>query len=173
VALVIWRYGELTAPTGEAAALADRVVSIASLKEVSAVFSGLQDRGLSRWLVPYIGGALRRRAPRRGEPVHVLLCIADHYEPQHGKVSAEQASARVDRWVSEYPRLFDRFRDSDGHPPRHTFFFPIDEYDPSHVDRIAGLCRQGYGEVEIHHHHDGDTAESLRQRLLAFRDLFH
>jgi hypothetical protein len=75
--------------------------------------------------------------------------------------------------VSEYPRLFGRFRDSDGRPPRHTFFFPIDEYDPSHVDRIAGLCRQGYGEVEIHHRHDGDTAESLRQRLLEFRDRFH
>jgi hypothetical protein len=128
---------------------------------------------VNRWLIPYIRSTFKRRAPKAREPVHVLLCVVDHYEPQHGKVPPQQAAARVERWVNEYPRLFDRFRDSDGRPPRHTFFFPIDEYESSHVDRIAGLCRRGYGEVEIHHHHDGDTPERLRQRLVEFRDLFH
>ena len=129
-------------------------------------------RGLDRWIVSYALTSNRRRAPAPDEPVHVLLCIADHFEPQHGKVGPAQAAARVETWVREYPRLFERFRDSDGRPPRHTFFFPIDEYDPHHVDELAKLCRAGYGEIEIHHHHDNDTAEALRERLLRFKELF-
>src|SRR5262249_128219 len=31
---------------------------------------------------------------------------------------------------------------------------------------------QGYGEVEIHLHHENDTAQALRDKLLAFKDIF-
>src|SRR5262249_13334178 len=61
-------------------------------------------------------------------------------------------------------------RDSDGRPPRHTFFFPIEEYEKAYVDALAGLCRAGFGEVEIHLHHDDDTPEGLRGKLLAFKE---
>ena len=133
----------------------------------------LRRRHRDKWLGVYVRESSKRRAPEPGRPVHVLLCVADHYEPQHGKVDPQRAAARVEAWVKNYPRLFGQFRDSDGRPPRHTFFFPIDEYDPSHVDGVAGLCRDGFGEVEIHHHHDNDTADALRQRLLEFKKLFH
>jgi cellulose synthase/poly-beta-1,6-N-acetylglucosamine synthase-like glycosyltransferase len=129
-------------------------------------------RGVERWIVPYALSARRRRTPETGRPLHLLLCIADHFEPRHGNVGAEQAAARVEKWVREYPRRFDRFRDDDGRPPRHTFFFPIDEYDPLHVDSLAELCQSDYGEIEIHHHHDHDTADALRERLLRFKRLF-
>lgn len=129
-------------------------------------------RALDRWLIPYLVRASWFSRRRRGGPVHLLLCIADHYEPQWGGVDAETARRRVEAWVQDYPRLFGGFRDSDGQPPRHTFFFPIDEYDPEHLDALAGLCRQGYGEIEIHHHHDHDTADALRERLLDFKALF-
>lgn len=148
------------------------VIVLASATGAGAVWWVLRQRGMDRWMGPYVRDAGRRYSPEPGEKVHVLLCIADHYEPQHGKVSKEQAAGRVDTWVREYPRLFDRFRDGDGRPPRHTFFFPIDEYDPWHVDELAKLCRAGYGEIEIHHHHDNDTADALRERLLKFKDLF-
>ena len=39
--------------------------------------------------------------------------------------------------------LFGRFRDSDGRPPRHTFFYPVEEYEPEYLDALAGLCRAG------------------------------
>jgi hypothetical protein len=64
------------------------------------------------------------------------------------------------------------FKDSDGRPPRHTFFYPIDEYHEGHVAAIADLCHQGFGEVEIHLHHDQDTAENLRATLDRFTRLF-
>ncbi len=44
--------------------------------------------------------------------------------------------------------------------------------DPSHVDALAGLCRSGFGEIEIHLHHDNDNAAALRERLLSFKELF-
>jgi hypothetical protein len=131
-----------------------------------------QARHTGRWLLPYLSTPGRRRPPRPGEPVHVLLCVADHYEPQWGRPDPRTAQGRVDAWVREYPRLFDGFRDSDGRPPRHTFFFPIDEYVPEHVDGVAGLCRAGYGEVEVHLHHDHDTPEGLREKLERSKAVF-
>ncbi|MGH7223503.1 MAG: hypothetical protein ACRELF_09770, partial [Gemmataceae bacterium] len=125
--------------------------------------------GLDRWLLPYVMQSTHRRRPRSDEEVHLLLCIADHFEPKQNRPSAEVSRARVRRWVEDYPRQFGRFRDSDGRTPRHTFFFPIEEYQPEYLDALAILCRQGFGEVEIHLHHDHDTPEHLRQTLLAFK----
>src|SRR2546421_11393646 len=82
----------------------------------------MRGRGLDRWLGGYLLPPRRRRAVRSGEAVHLLLCMADHFEPRWGGASDEVAAARVRRWVEEYPRLFGRFRDADGRPPRHTFF---------------------------------------------------
>ena len=130
-----------------------------------------RQRGLGRWLGPYVLAASKRRSPRPGENVHLLLCIADHYEPHQGGATPAVARARVERWLQEYPRRFASFRDSDGQPPRHTFFYPQDEYDAEHVDALAELCRRGFGEVEVHLHHDGDSAERLHEKLRAFKDL--
>jgi hypothetical protein len=142
---------------------------------LGCVFAGLvwqaRRRSVTRWLVPYVLQTPRRRLPRRGQPVHILLCIADHYEPQLGNAPPEVARARVERWLRDYPRLFSQFRDSDGRPPRHTFFYPAEEYEPEYLDALAGLCHRGFGEVEIHLHHDRDTAEGLRHKLLAFKEV--
>jgi hypothetical protein len=134
---------------------------------------GLRRRGLHRWIVPYLLSARQRRAPRPGEPVHLILAVCDHYEPKRGNASMEVARRRVRQWVEDYPRLFGQFRDSDGVCPQHTFFYPADEYEPELVDRVAELCRNKdgnrFGEVEIHLHHDNDTAENLRKTLLDFK----
>ena len=61
-------------------------------------------------------------------------------------------------WLDGYPALAEPFRDADGRPPRHSFFFPGEEYRPGYLDALASLARRGLGEVELHLHHDGDTA---------------
>src|SRR5262245_28835625 len=129
----------------------------------------LRQQGLDGWLLSYVLGAGKRRLPGKDDPVHLLLCVADHYEPRWGNPTAKVAGERVRRWVEEYPRLFGGFRDSDGHPPRHSFFFPQEEYESEHLDGLAELCKAGYGEVEIHLHHDRDTAEGLRHKLNWFK----
>jgi hypothetical protein len=152
-----------------------------TLLMVLAVLAGLlllgwlvrqaRQRSLDRWLVPYLVQTSKRLRLRKGQPVHLLFCVADHFEPKWGGAPGEIAVGRVTAWVDKYPRLLGRFRDSDGRPPRHSFFFPMEEYDASHMEALAELCRQGLGEVEVHLHHDNDTAESLRKNLMDYKEL--
>lgn len=72
------------------------------------------------------------------------------------------------QWVARYPDMADRFRDADGRPPRHTFFFPAEQSRTEHLESLAELARQGYGEVEVHLHHDNDTSDGLRRSLAGF-----
>jgi hypothetical protein len=136
-----------------------------------ALWFALHRRGLDRWLPSYLRDGSRRRDPRPGEEVHLLLAIADHYEPKQFKTPSHVAQGRVQRWVRDYPRQFGHFHDSDGRPPRHTFFYPEEEYEPEYLDALGDLCRDGFGEVEIHLHHDDDTADHLRETLLRFKDM--
>ena len=126
---------------------------------------------LPAWLFPCLFQSLSGAFHRRGGPIHLLLCIADHYEPHNGSADVDTARRRVRTWVESYPRLFGHFRDSDGRPPQHTFFFPIEQYNAGYVGRLADLCHSGFGEVEIHLHHDRDTADGLRTRLLESKEL--
>jgi hypothetical protein len=119
-------------------------------------------RHMHLWLGAFVKQEARRLTrPARRAPVDVLLCIADHFEPPPGR----EGDRAVDEWINEYPKRFGHLRDSDGRSPRHTFFYPVDEYQEHHVDALAGLCSLGHGEVELHLHHDNDTAENLEATL--------
>ena len=131
----------------------------------------IRRRGLQRWLPAYAFTRFRRRRLRRGQPVHLLLCIADHFEPKHAAATAGAPAARVRSWVENYPQFFGGFRDSSGRPPRHTFFYPMEKYERADIEALASLCHAGFGEVEIHLHHEGDTAQTLQQRLLEYKAL--
>ena len=122
------------------------------------------------WLPAYARGRWAgRREPRPSRrPVHVLFCIADHFEPALGKPAVEVERRRVQQWLQRYPALARDFRDCDGHPPRHTFFFPAEEYRAEHIEALAQLVKDGYGEVEVHLHHDRDTSAGLKEKLLEF-----
>lgn len=126
----------------------------------------LLEKNLHRW----VGGwtaELGRRAlrPRVDGPRHLLFALVDHYEPLWNQVSPAQGLARVRAWSEGYPASLGRFRDASGRPPRHSFFFPGEQYAPEYLEPLAGLARSGYGEVEVHLHHDGDTAAGLRESL--------
>jgi hypothetical protein len=98
----------------------------------------------------------------------VYFCFADHYEPYGYGASREQAHARVARWVKEYPAIAALHRDSFGQPPKHTFFYPAEEYDPELLDALRGLRDRGLGDVEMHLHHDNDTPENFRRTITQF-----
>jgi hypothetical protein len=95
----------------------------------------------------------------------LFLCIVDHYEPMAGGAPLHVQQERVDRWVREYPRSVAGIGDSRDRPPQHTFFYPVEEYNPELVEKLAGICRQGLGDAEVHLHHDNDTAAHLRDTL--------
>lgn len=130
------------------------------------MLSRLRKKNLHQWLPDYARHLVRRaRTPQVGKPRHLLFALCDHYEPHHHNAPNDVAKARVDAWADNYPKLGE-FRDSDGRPPRHGFFFPGEEYKPYYLDRLAELAKKGFGEVEFHLHHDGDTAQTLAPRVM-------
>lgn len=135
--------------------------------------------GVARWLPRFAWQRVMRR-PAHSRPVHLLVAIADHYEPEYaprlfGKPTSEAEQVeRVERWCKRYRDTVDDWRDGDGRPLAHTYFLPAEEYRPRVVERVAEFAREGYGEVEIQLHHgvwEPDTAENTRRVLETFRDV--
>jgi len=128
-------------------------------------------RNLHRWLPEYCFPSEPRPERDESDPVDVFIALCDHFEPRGWGADHEQGLVRVSRWCDEYPKLFGSFRDSRGQVPQHSFFFPAEEYHAEYLDRLSELCGRGYGDVEIHLHHDNDTPEALHDKLASFRDL--
>ena len=102
------------------------------------------------------------------EPIHIVLCFADHFEPQWNRPSRQVESERVNRWLNDYSKLAKKHVDSDGCHPIHSFFYPEEEYRKEHLDKLQALCKQGVAEIEILLHHDDDTEQALRKKLGGF-----
>ena len=133
----------------------------------------LRTRNMHLWIIPYILDAPRRWLWRPKGQVHVYFAFVDHYEPYRGGVAAEQAQWLVKQWHEKYPDAALKHTDSDGNPPQHTFFYPEEEYDSTILNDLEAICNQGVGDVEIHLHHDNDTAENLASTLTDFAALLN
>src|SRR5688500_3584157 len=108
-------------------------------------------KALDLWLPAW---AARSRSKHRiSGPRHVMLAICDHFEPFHG-VGKPEALERIATWNTGLTAITREFKDADGIPPRHTFFYPIEQYDAEVVGRIADLCHATGSETEVHLHHD-------------------
>lgn len=121
-------------------------------------------RALDRWLPAYLARSRRRPVPSAQIPCHVFLAVCDHFEPFHDTDKAGALRAMED-WEQAWPRIVDSFCDSSGRGPRHTFFFPIEQYDAEVLGRLSAICARTQSEVEVHLHHKNDTAGTLRQKL--------
>ena len=136
----------------------------------AAVVFAIRARNMQTWLGSYL---LRRRIVPPTGPIHVMFCFVDHFEPAWGKVELPTQRARVDRWCHDYRVMAARHRDADGRPPQHTFFYPEEEYLEEHLTKLAALCADGFGEIEIHLHHDNDTADNFKATISRFNELLH
>jgi len=116
------------------------------------------------WLSDYLFNQSSRKS---GDDVTDIIYLAvDHWEPG----SRQDV---VDRWMREYRALADRHRDSDGRKVQHTFYYPIEAFRGYQMDSLVRLCRDGYGDVEVHWHHGNDDSPSFRAKLRAGLDSFH
>lgn len=131
------------------------------------------------WLPAYITQRLFRRLPRV-RPVHLILALADHFEPsivpEMPETYADRGTQmqRLERWCVEYPKLADACRDNEGWPFRHTYFYPVEQYDAELIHRLIEHSQAGWGEIEMQLHHGvgvPDTSENTRNVLLSSRDL--
>jgi len=103
------------------------------------------------------------------KPKRLWITLADHFEPLGGRVSMETATKRVLSWQARWPTITEVApKDAAGQPPRYTFFYPQEEYDRRLLQLIEPLVRAEIVDVEVHIHHDRDTACSLRNKLVEF-----
>jgi len=121
-------------------------------------------RGAEQWLLPYLTRERHRVRITPETPLHACIAVCDHFEPLH---DTDQAGAlrAIGDWQAAWPGLVDAHRDSSGRGPRHTFFYPVEQYHPDILAPLADLCQKTGSEVEVHLHHDGDTEATLTQKL--------
>ena len=125
------------------------------------------------WLLRYPFWRTRELAGRLAtlpRPVHLILLVANHFEP----ATTPDGLPQLERWCKLARATGASVRDHDGTPFRHTNFFPAEQYEPRRLEMIADLQANGFGEVEIHFHHGvekPDTADNTRRMLTDFRDV--
>lgn len=125
------------------------------------------NRRLDLWLPTYALTTLSRlqaRWRRRNQLTHILFLICDHFEPQHGISTDEQPFERLKTWEREYPLFQARCQAEFGASPMHTWFYPP-HHGEQHLATLSKMVFEGLGEVELHYHHNNDTAEKLRKDL--------
>ncbi|HWS54066.1 MAG TPA: hypothetical protein VN228_08070 [Pyrinomonadaceae bacterium] len=148
---------------------------------------GEQDSGLLEklsWSLPWLArypfwraGEAARRAREGAGPLHLIVMVADHFEPswseRGGLLPVDEQRRRLDRWCELARATGEAVRDVDGTPFRHTNFYPAEQYHRPLLETLAGLQAEGFGEVEVHLHHGverPDTEANLRRALVEFRD---
>ena len=137
------------------------------------MLSYLEEKNLDAWLGGYARHVLKNlRKPHVEGSRHLLFAVCDHYEPLWDTSTSALGDARVRAWAEGYPALCSQFRDADGRPPRHSFFFPGEQYVPRWMDALAKLTKDDFAEVELHLHHDHDTAATLAAKIELYKARF-
>lgn len=127
----------------------------------------MRNRRLDLWLPSFVLQTPPRflgRIRRARHLTHIVFLVCDHFEPRHGIKRETQPRERLQTWSQEYARLQKRCRTEFGTAPKHTWFYPP-HHGAEHLVSLADMVFAGLGEVELHYHHDGDNAESLRRDL--------
>ena len=106
--------------------------------------------------------------------------LADHFEPAivphdgSARAAPSEQERRLESWCRTYPQVFGRWRDNEGRPFVHTYFYPAEQYDRSLIERLTNHTQAGWGEIEVHLHHgicEPDTEHNTRRQLRDFRDI--
>lgn len=125
----------------------------------------VKKKKINVWLVSY----LRRlfiKVDTKDEVVDIMLLFVDHFE-MNGHAD------RLEAWDVRYPKIAGKHKDSDGQHPKHSFFYAMDLMHEHELERLQHLVKDGYGEFELHWHHDHDDENSFVQKLNDALDIFH
>jgi hypothetical protein len=150
-----------------------RSLSDALSGSLFAMLSYIRDRNMDLWLPGFLKHKLDNALSRSFQGTrHILFAMCDHYEPLWGEADEQTGNKRVQAWLDHYPEMTTPFLDADGCHPKHSFFFPGEEYRPFYLESLAELARKGLGEVELHLHHDNDTDAGVRAKLAEYLETF-
>jgi len=143
------------------------VVFLMAIMMPVIIYIILKKKKIDHWIVPYFISVMKNIFSPKEYPQNVYFCFVDHFEPGF----VQPRMDLVDLWCEKYPIIANRHMDCRGKKPQHNFFIPIEEYHPDVVEKLSKLCHKGFGEVEIHLHHDNDTSDNTRQLLHNFKKL--
>jgi hypothetical protein len=122
------------------------------------------------WLLAYLSQVGRELG--RGKPAerHLILAVCDHFDFGSAGAYTPGEERILEAWETGYPEFALKHRDSNGVPLKHTWFFPTHYHRADYLERLVSLCARGFGEVELHLHHDHvppfpDTSVTLRAKL--------
>lgn len=121
------------------------------------------------WLPKYAVDSVRRTLSRGHRPrntIDIMFLTVDHFELAGKK-------DRLDAWMNRYPTLADAHQDSDGFHPQHSWFYALDLMHEHEIQALGELVDAGYGEIELHWHHDHDDADSFARKLREGMKIFH
>lgn len=131
------------------------------------------------WLSRYPLWRLRKWINRSSnEKRHLIFVVANHFEPAWSENGLADLKTQVDRlknWRKKAKAISQRLKGHAGNPFRHTYFYPIEQYNPHVLDMISEMQSENLGDVEIHLHHgvdNPDTRENLKRTLVEMRDTF-
>jgi hypothetical protein len=129
-------------------------------------------KALDIWLPAYLR---QLAAPRSSGPGPITICLAvtDHFEPYWAGADEAAASRRMAAWEEGLPAVTRGLVDCRGRGPQHDFFYPLEDYRPQMLERLAGLCRKGLGSVEVHLHHHGESSQELEEMLRGYAQRLH
>ena len=149
-------------------------ISVILASSILVIYLILRTRNIDIWFMAYIKERIKKLTnPGRNNIKHIYFCFADHYEPFWRQANDEEAMQRVDQWIQHYPKAVEGHYDSEGKKPIHTMFYPEEEYTFEIIDKLNGLVKAGIADIEIHLHHDDDTAENLEKTLMNFKKVLH
>jgi len=124
------------------------------------------------WLLSYLQHQFKtRKIMGQQDKTYIVFSICDHFEPYWQNKDDQLAEKRVLSWYNEYPEIAKQYIDCCGQHPQHMFYYPIEEYKKPFLDILSELEQMKLGEVEIHLHHDNDTAENLKKSLLDYKKM--
>lgn len=118
-------------------------------------------KAADKWLPGYVTWEYSHP---RVAPTDLMIAVCDHFEPFHATDKAG-ALKRMDVWLDQLPAVQKGQADHDGQLPKHTFFYPIEQYDADVVGALEALATQTGNEVEVHLHHEGESRAELEALL--------
>ncbi|MEY8213112.1 MAG: hypothetical protein RPR97_01375 [Colwellia sp.] len=125
----------------------------------------MKTKNIDRWL-PYYFKRLVNQPKIENRPIDIMFLFVDHFE-LNGK------GERLQAWTEGYPAIAKKHVDSDGQHPKHTFFYALDLMHEHELVAMKPVVASGYGELELHWHHDHDTPDSFVEKLDTAMETFH
>ena len=125
----------------------------------------IKKKRIDRWLLSYCQGLINPiKTPNK--PIDLMFIFVDHFE-------LNGHEERLTSWTHGYPRIAAKHKDSDGRPPSHTFFYALDLMHEHELAAMQPVIESGFGEMELHWHHQHESETTFIAKLDDAMKLFH